>query len=271
MDGILSIPRLFKYVNAKAAITILEKKTLQWSTPDSFNDPFEFKSPFAYGLKWDEMTEVALQQFAKILTQPPESRLLVQQWKEDTVRNAGNWREMKKTHLVLCLSTVHNHLLMWSRYADNHRGAVLGFRPIIQLCTPTLFATPILFARPVFYSLEVPVAAALKEYVEYLTAERTKPDALDAFERSVYTKSSVWAYENEWRVLDKKRTGEVGAFAYREFHPQELDAVYLGCRMLPEDRKRIIELVASWGAPVSLFQTRDCRIRFELADEPISL
>jgi hypothetical protein len=74
MDGI-RVPRLFKYVKAKTAITILEKKTLQWSVPDSFNDPFEFKSPFAYGFEWDEMAEVALREVAKILTQAEEPSL----------------------------------------------------------------------------------------------------------------------------------------------------------------------------------------------------
>jgi hypothetical protein len=69
MDGILAIPRLFKYAKAEIAITILEKKTLKWSSPDLFNDPFEFKSPLEYGFEWDEMMEVALQRFGAILTQ----------------------------------------------------------------------------------------------------------------------------------------------------------------------------------------------------------
>lgn len=271
MDSALVIPRLFKYVKAKTAITILENKTLQWSIPDSFDDPFEFKRPFTYGFKWDAMTEVALQQLAKILAEPPKVQLLVQHWKEDAVRDAKTWREMKRTYLVLCLSAVHDHILMWSRYADSHRGAVLEFRPTIQLgTTATLLGTTTLFARPVVYVREVPRAATLEEYVEYLTGENSKPDASVAFEKSVYTKSSIWAYEKEWRVLDKKRAGDEGSFAYREFDPQELVAVYLGCRILPEDRKRIIGMVACWGVPISLFQMREERTRFELTAEPIS-
>ena len=305
MNGIL-VPQLYKYVKAKTAITILENKTLQWSIPDSFNDPFEFKSPFAYGFEWDEMTEVALREFAKILTQPeepyladgnpvapkikerrkeckgkdpneiieltrPKFRLLVDQWKDIAAHDEENWREWKKTYLVLCLSAVHNHILMWSHYAEDHRGAVFEFRPIIQLSNTALFGTPTLFAQPVVYSVEVHVAATLEEYVGYLTGQKPKPDAPNAFRRSVYTKSSVWAYESEWRVLDKKRTGEEGQSVLREFHPQELVTVYLGCRMLPENRKRIIEILARWEAPVSLFQMRDERIRFELTAEQIAI
>ena len=299
MYVILAIPRLFKYVTFESAVKILEKKTLKWSIPDSFNDPFEFKSPLEYGFEWDEMAEVALQRFATILTQIEELILaqgnprapiiiegrkkwkgrnpsdvhalfesgfkqLVQTFKEKSAPDAKIWLEMKQTDLVLCLSSVHNHILMWSHYADSHRGAVLEFRPIIELRTATLFA------RPVVYSLEVPVAATLEEYVGFLTGEKPQPDTSNAMMKSIYTKSSAWAYENEWRILDKKRPDNEGSFAYREFHPQELVTVYLGCRMPPENRKRIIDMVATWEAPVSLFQMRDERIRFELTAEPIS-
>jgi hypothetical protein len=91
---------------------------------------------------------------------------------------------------------------MWSHYADSHQGAVLEFRPIIELGTATLFA------RPVVYSREVPVAATLEKYVGFLLGEKLKPDTSNAMTKSIYTKSSVWAYENEWRILDKKRPSD---------------------------------------------------------------
>jgi hypothetical protein len=214
MNGIL-VPRLFKYVKPKTGITILENKTLQWSIPDSFNDPFEFKSPFAYGFEWDEMTGVVLRELAKILTQPGEPNLvdenpvapnikerrkeckgkdpnevielirprflpLIEQFKEDAAHDEESWREWKKTYLVLCLSAVHNHILMWSHYTCSHQGAVFEFRPIVQLSDAALFGTSTLFAQPVFYSLEVPVAATLEEYVRYLTGQKLKPDTSNA-------------------------------------------------------------------------------------------
>jgi hypothetical protein len=136
MNGI-PVPRLFKYVKPKTGITILEDKTLQWSTPDSFNDPFEFKNPFAYGFEWDQLLEVALQEYAKILTQAEEPAFddgnpVVPNIKERRKECAGretaaqdeaSWREWKKTYLVLCLSAVHDHILMWSHYAQGSHGS----------------------------------------------------------------------------------------------------------------------------------------------------
>src|SRR5258708_24700846 len=143
MNGIV-VPRLFKYVKPKTGITILENKTLQWSIPASFNDPFEFKNPFAYGFEWDELLEVALQEYAKILTQPeepvfddrneiapdlkerrkeckgkhpnevipllrPRFRPLVEQGKETAAQDEAHWREREKTFLLLCPPPLRHH------------------------------------------------------------------------------------------------------------------------------------------------------------------
>src|SRR5260370_36611785 len=145
MNGIV-VPRLFKYVKPKTGITILENKTLQWSIPASFNDPFEFKNPFAYGFEWDELLEVALQEYAKILTQPEEPVFddrneiapdlkerrkeckgkdpnevipllrprfcpLVEQWKETAAQDEAHWRERKKNYFVVWLSAIHRQHL----------------------------------------------------------------------------------------------------------------------------------------------------------------
>jgi DUF2971 family protein len=228
MNSTPTIPRFFKYVAFETAIKILENKKLRWSTPDSFNDPFEFKSPFEYGFDWDEMKEIALRRFATILTQVeepnlfpgnqvaskiPERRLeckgrdpaevsnllrpkvesLVERWlKEPSIVDRKFWLELKQSYRVLCLSTVHDHILMWSHYTKDHQGVVLEFRPTI--------GSEILAARPIFYSEEVPVAANLDDFIKFLTGEGPKPNTENAWERAVLTKSSVWVYENEWRV-----------------------------------------------------------------------
>lgn len=59
----------------------------------------------------------------------PGFQTLVQKWKEEAAGDAELWRKMKRTYRVLCLSAVRDHILMWSHYADSHRGAVLEFRP----------------------------------------------------------------------------------------------------------------------------------------------
>jgi hypothetical protein len=171
---------------------------------------------------------------------------------------------MKQDYRVLCFSSVHDDILMWSHYAEEHRGAVLEFRPIIELGTATLAA------RPVEYSKDVHGAATLEEFVGFITGQGLKPDTTEAFEKSVFTKSSAWVYENEWRILGKKQTDEDGLTSDRKFHACELAAVYLGCRILKGSKERIIAAASNWETQVSLFQMRDERIRFELTAGPIT-
>jgi hypothetical protein len=93
----------------------------------------------------------------------PRLESLVGKLKEPSVADKKLWDELKQTYRVLCLSVVHNHILMWSHYTNCHQGVVLGFCPII--------GSDILAARPVTYSEQVPVAANLDDFIIFLTGE----------------------------------------------------------------------------------------------------
>jgi len=86
-------------------------------------------------------------------------------------------------------------------------------------------------ARIVEYSKEVPVAVTLDQFLLYITGQGPKPRPEDPFVKSVYTKSSDWFYEIEWRILSKQQGEEQEPISFRPFHPQELAAIYFGCRM----------------------------------------
>jgi hypothetical protein len=45
---------LFKYTTADAATAILDKQSLRWSSPLSFNDPFGLKNYFHVDFLWSE-------------------------------------------------------------------------------------------------------------------------------------------------------------------------------------------------------------------------
>lgn len=294
------IPRsLFKYVTADTALRVLTNKTLNWSSPDSFNDPFEFRSPFEFGFELEQLEKPFLQRISILVTQQDGPDLFEDNQVADMIREAraqrvgggdpakvqelfrprfpqyvnhlkqglesdrNIWQEMKKTYRVLCLSAVRDNILMWSHYADEHKGAVLEFQPKMEL------ATEMLGAREVEYSKEVPVAVTLEQFLLYITGQGPKPHSPEALVRSVYTKSSDWFYENEWRILTKQREDEQGPFSRRSFNAQELAAIYFGCRMPAACKHEIRDAVSGWGSHISFFQMRDERIRFQLTADPL--
>jgi Protein of unknown function (DUF2971) len=295
------IPRFFKYMPVDTAMLVLGKRTLRWSAPDLFNDPFEFKSPFALGFEWDDVEKPFYDEFSRVVTQASDPPLapadknsavaavlaargvykgadpavvidkvragypaMLKRWKEGAEEDRQTWELWKHQYRVLCFSAVSDNILMWSHYAKKHEGVVFAFEPKLEL------DSALLAARPVFYSREVPNAGTLAEFVKYVTGQWPQPSRVGIFEKSVFAKSVFWAYENEWRVLDKEATSGPDLHSDRPFDPRELVAIYFGCRTPQAAKTEIIAAAKALGTPVSFFEMRDERIRFELTPMPIA-
>jgi hypothetical protein len=119
-------------------------------------------------------------------------------------------------------------------------------------------------AKEVQYSKEVNTAASLKDFVAYVTSQGPKPVKPDSLERSVFRKSEDWAYEKEWRIVVKDVRPGAELFLDRPFNTAELVAIYFGCRAFEKIKVKITTIAKALGTPVSLFEMRDERIRFEL-------
>jgi hypothetical protein len=293
---------LFKYMSADLAKIVLDKRTLRWSAPERFNDPFEFKSPFELGFEWEDLETPFFDEFSRVVTQNPRPALadpaeniavlgvmaaryvckgmiapavvakyrpgypkMLESWKEGAEKDRQAWDEMKRRYRVLCFSAVPDNILMWSHYAQDHQGAVLGFQPKLEL------DTPLLAARSVFYSREVPNGGSLAQFVKYVTGQWPEPSHEGAFDKATFTKSLSWAYENEWRILDKEPAAGPTPYSDRAFEPRELVTIYFGCRASDSSKVDIIAAAKSLGTPISFFEMRDGRIRFELTPEPLTV
>lgn len=104
---------------------------------------------------------------------------------------------------IICFSTDPTNELMWSHYADRHRGVCLEFdfennidisRIISQVCYTDIF--------PVINSVD---------------------DILDA----VWTKRTAWSYEKEWRVISQFQE-------FVDFKKESLKTVYFGANVTQE-------------------------------------
>ena len=129
---------------------------------------------------------------------------------------------------VMCLSEVHDDILMWAHYGDSHRGVCLVFDP-----TEPLFAT----AQPVHYKSIRPVVNPL---------ENSREEMLDV---AMFTKSDHWAYEKEWRMLQYKH----GAGLYT-VPDAALVQVVLGSQVQDADRQRVLAWASESGRGVTVTQ-----------------
>ncbi|MCE8005148.1 DUF2971 domain-containing protein [Billgrantia ethanolica] len=287
----------YKYMSVETALKVISNHSLRWSTPLKFNDPFDHQIGFTFGFSGPEIGQALFREIEQIvfrgktdfkeptlLTQLalglqgiagrlPEEAIMKELW-EATQEIAYNFpQNIERLHAaiqehlthsrVLCVSETNDNVVMWSHYAEEHRGLVLKLRCIDELDN-TLLA-----ARRVDYSREFPMFPSLDQYVRHLTGE--DPIDLAALSWDVaFTKHTDWAYEKEWRVhmpLLHEPPGD--GYTLLKENPSVFGAVYLGCRMTDEVREQILEAVEEHIPHAQVFQGKRSTSSFDLEFEEI--
>jgi len=145
---------------------------------------------------------------------------------------------------------------MWAHYAADHSGCVFKLR-----CLPEL-DRPLCAAQEVSYQSQYPLIANLSDYVKHLTGQ-VPLDYDGLFKVFAFTKSRHWSYEQEWRCVSLLRDKDAG-FDYDPLVPEELEAVYLGCRIEDSVKDKILVLLTSNFPDTRVFQAEPDIQRFAL-------
>ena len=225
----------YKYLPAETALKILQTRTLKYSSPALFNDPFDSQSKMQFGFEIPEFVGAFSARIYNMIHCPlepvgdeknalfrdikkawytanqsqrkmPEKfwRQQLKDFNQETVRLCTEhleemnnwWYRLSRATRILCLSEDLRNLLMWAHYAKDHTGVVIQLK-----CIPEL-DTSLLAARKVSYKDKPPVIAELNDYLSHLTGQSNNIDDRNAlFYELFLTKSSQWCYEKEWRIF----------------------------------------------------------------------
>jgi len=159
---------------------------------------------------------------------------------------------------ILCLSETPDSILMWSYYAQNHAGMVLRF-------TDDTPDNPLVKARPVRYVDQMP-SLLEDEMLSDLLAGYSAIDARRIMDEVIYTKSSHWAHEREWRAY-AGRGRSCGPYEDIPFNARELDGVIFGVRTTQADRTALTALLRARYPHVELLQAKTKTGTYGLAIE----
>ena len=118
---------------------------------------------------------------------------------------------------ICCLAASRTSILLWSHYADAHRGVCLEYRSPAE-------GDPISAAREVIYSDAYPAVDVLRD----------RDPA--RFETILLRKSAAWSYEQEWRIVHPTRTN-----FRQEIPPACLVGVTLGARITARNATQVRE------------------------------
>jgi len=124
---------------------------------------------------------------------------------------------------ICCFAARYDSVLMFSHYARGHTGLCLVFDPYQFGDLQTESGDPIKGdLRPVFYYSELPQLDLAKEIALIATA-----------------KSGVWAYEREYRLFAKVKSGRLAGPGKYRIQPATLTGVIFGCEMSMEQMREI--------------------------------
>jgi hypothetical protein len=154
---------------------------------------------------------------------------------------------------LYCVSEIPDSILMWSHYADNHRGFCLEFS---GLGSPHPQGSPFPVSWKVNYEDERPLVD--------ITETMRDIDTDHIVRLGLLTKSKDWAYEREWRVLETTGTG------VRVLPRGTLSGVILGPRMTRPDELRVRSWAGMHSTPIRLRRARLSEEHFLLELEDVA-
>lgn len=135
---------------------------------------------------------------------------------------------------VCCLCTSNKNRLMWSHYADSHKGICIEYDFSERLqsdCQP----------MPVYYTNARP---KFPWKVAIDPSPQTQAEATIHFINALLTKDEAWDYENEWRLLIKAEPN------VDTIPAPPIKCIYLGALCPDEQAEEIIKAAQTIGVPV---------------------
>ncbi len=218
--------RVYKFLSADYALKDLDEKRIKLSEFKDMNDPFEL-----LGSKWSDPT------VDKLLTSHPAV-----------------------TYGALCFSTNWSNPLLWSHYADKHKGICLGFDIPDR---PDAVQTPIYVDGPEMQDPEI-LFQALRNR-NFWIAEAP-------IMRKLLLKYKGWRYEDEVRLF-ARLDGKPGQYSYFDFGKNEdvtLREVIIGVRCTVSG-KDIEERLRKYATPVKTLKARLSFESFQVVKDPNGL
>ncbi len=214
---------------------IILNSSLYFSPVKNFNDPFDCRLSFKQEYSQNEIQEYFLKM--------KENEELVPSI-EDIIKKFGKSKDFYKFQKkyynqfvsnigILSLSKNYKNILMWSHYADNHKGLIFEFETSHKLNSPS--------SCFLNYLETGPLKIDYKDKYELLSYATDKEILADVIMKLLLTKYSAWEYENEYRVIDTKHQGE------KKFRKEELISIIFGANALTPQIERMISLCRNNG------------------------
>ncbi|MFM5353978.1 DUF2971 domain-containing protein [Aeromonas dhakensis] len=219
----------FKYLgfgDENLSLNVIKEGTIKFTCPLDFNDPFDCQPVSVVD---DAVVNAPFFKRAQAEKGLSPARKITERGKMiANLRRATESGDLERAFLktmgILSLSRTPSDILMWSHYADYHRGFVVGFKYDIEKMSYNSTLSD-LIPHPVKYSDE--------RFVRYAS----KPFSTDC----LLLKSSAWKYEQEERVITANEGPGIHPYNKKDL----LYCVIAGARIQSDKLKLLKDAVKS--------------------------
>jgi len=272
---------MYKYMSTEVAPLFAKSLKVRFTQPSDLNDPFEFSPIIDFKGTAGEVRDVvdaklsemfgtvdgvlALMEkqqasdphypklavpigvFRKMIAANPalgeKFMVAMEHHKADILDDAkmavvweAQWEKFQKTLGqalgIFSLTEDPAHPLMWSHYASQHTGVVVEFDE-----------------KHPWFSQKIADADDFRHLEKVSYVENPMPRTWKQLKAAevLYTKSSQWSYEREWRIIRPLKDGtemSPGKVCF-DVPPEAVRSITFGCRTTPDLEKQIRDLVAA--------------------------
>lgn len=231
---------LYKYLSYnKGSELVLSDCTIKFTRPKDFNDPFDCKAVDISHWKSEDWIEF----FSKEGYPVVEATKLATQAIDEKVTNE-NFVDFVNDFGVFCLSEVNDDILMWSHYADHHKGFCVGF----HIDNNNYFS-------------EVYNVNYEKIYPK-LSASACKKEKARTI---MLSKSCDWEYEREWRKIKCLKLPNGKRLSEIQPYPENLLAsVIFGAKITECSRQKLLDILDKKTVQPDIFNAKLCGNKFSL-------
>ena len=221
LSKVFNPPILYKYVDFEIGLyDILMKKSLKFSMPTDFRDPFDCSEKLI-NIDYSNVNLMEINDRAKDLISPDQLELVLRQ-----VQLPGGsdlvLAEKKRQYRISCFAKNPLDILMWSHYGQKHEGMCIGFQ--FKLINKEFNLYPVLYQDEIF-SIDGNVPMA-KVFLYWLTV-----------------KSTCWQYEEEIRGISLSGKEIIS------YEPEMIREVVFGCKVPDKMIQIIIPVISDFFKP----------------------
>ncbi|KAB8036631.1 DUF2971 domain-containing protein [Janthinobacterium aquaticum] len=267
-------PVFYKYTPVEDWLPLLlNGSSIKFTSRINFNDPFDSLSSTHLNYEAENVEKYIREGLEGLNILPPEEiesmvKKIIKN-KQQVDSNSGDETYLDNTG-ILSLASSWENILLWSHYANQHKGICIGFDSEKDI---------FLAAQKVIYSSDFPI----------IIRPDDSPDVM--LEKTFLRKSKCWEYEDEWRVLKptwnkikkedlnrrkinpkvaKLMESSNGPGTYK-FEKNTIIDITLGMNISIEDEEKVIAGIKASAISIKLFKASRKKGQYKVQRDELSI